>query len=98
MYIRSYPDATAKIQASVGGGSAPVWSRDGTRLYYGSTRGVIAARLALGSSVQIISRDTVFRFPQGFSFVEAFNSPNFDVQGDGSRGCSFPPRSPAASR
>jgi Tol biopolymer transport system component len=84
-YIRSYPEPTAKIQVSVGGAQALAWGADGTTLYYASSAGIIAARLALGSTVQVMSRDTVFRTRSNLTFLSAFSEANFDLSLDGSR-------------
>jgi Tol biopolymer transport system component len=70
VYVRSFPDPTAKLQVSVGGGSAAVWSADGARLYY------------LSGTTSVVSRDTAFaRIRDG---VAAYGS-NYDVTRDGSR-------------
>jgi serine/threonine-protein kinase len=61
VYIRSYPEPTAKIQISTAGGGGPVWSPDGSRLYYQSGNAIMVARLKTGAAVQVLSRDTAFR-------------------------------------
>jgi serine/threonine-protein kinase len=60
VFVRSFPDPTVKLQVSINGGTAPTWSRDGSRLYYASGTVVIEARLARTPSIQVISRDTAF--------------------------------------
>ena len=84
-YIRSYPEPTAKVQVSVGGAQALSWNADGTRLYYTSGAAIISARLALGATVQVVSRDTVFRARGNASFLTSFSEANFDLSRDGSR-------------
>jgi Tol biopolymer transport system component len=83
VYIRSYPEPTVKLQVSVGGGTAPVWSADGTRLYYLSGTAIMEARLAMSPGIRIVSRDTAFaHIPNGNgNFAEA----GYDVNRDGSR-------------
>jgi Tol biopolymer transport system component len=83
VYIRSYPEPTTKLQVSVGGGGAPVWSADGTRLYYVSGTAIMEARLAMSPGIRIVSRDTAFaHIPNGNgNFAEA----GYDVTRDGSR-------------
>jgi len=34
VYLRSYPDGGSQLQISSGGGTNPLWSRDGRQLYY----------------------------------------------------------------
>ncbi|HJR34483.1 MAG TPA: protein kinase [Gemmatimonadales bacterium] len=84
-YVRSYPDPAAKVQVSVGGAQALAWSADGTRLYYASSAGIVSARLALGATVQVLSRDTVFRSRGNLTFLSTFSESNFDLSLDGSR-------------
>src|SRR2546430_2320122 len=53
MYVRSYPEPNVKVQVSVGGGQGPVWSADGTRLYYVSGSAIIEARLATSPGLRV---------------------------------------------
>ena len=83
VYVRSFPEPTVKVQVSVGGGSGPVWSADGTRLYYLSGSAIVEARLATTPVVRVLSRDTAFApLPSGGLL---FGQSNFDVSRDGSR-------------
>jgi len=59
VYVRSYPDPSSKIQVSVGGGFEPVWSRDGSRLYYRSGTALLSARVSLTPEFRLLGRDTV---------------------------------------
>jgi len=83
VYVRSYPEPTAKVQVSVGGGAGAVWSADGTRLYYASGSAVIEARLATTPSLRVVSRDTAFR--QVSNASGGFGQADFDVSPDGAR-------------
>jgi serine/threonine-protein kinase len=83
VYVRSFPEPTVKVQISVGGGSGPVWSADGTRLYYVSGGAIIDARLAVGTTVRVVSRDTAFASIRSGS--TGFGQANYDVSRDGSR-------------
>ena len=83
VYVRSYPEANVKLQVSVGGGVGPVWSADGTRLYYVSGTAIMEARLSTSPGIRIVSRDTAFRnIRNGRS---TFTQGNYDVSRDGSR-------------
>jgi Tol biopolymer transport system component/tRNA A-37 threonylcarbamoyl transferase component Bud32 len=83
VYVRSFPEPTAKVQVSVGGANSPMWSADGTKLYYVSGTAIMQARLAPGSVMRVLSRDTAFAgVPGGTVF---YGQGNFDVTRDGSR-------------
>ena len=83
VYVRSFPQPTVKVQVSVGGGDEPVWSADGTRLYYRSGNAIVEARMATTPVVRVVSRDTAFApIPSGGLL---FGQANFDVSRDGSR-------------
>jgi eukaryotic-like serine/threonine-protein kinase len=83
IYVRSYPEPTVKVQVSVGGGSAPVWSADGNRLYYLTGTAIVEARLATVPGLRVISRDTAFAGVTNGN--TDFGQANFDVSRDGSR-------------
>ena len=78
VYVRSFPDPFVKLQVSAGGGAHPVWSADGTRLYYKAGKALIAARLEREPTLRIVSRDTIFS-------AAAELPDNFDVVGNGAR-------------
>ncbi len=83
VYVRSYPVPTVKLQVSVGGGGGPVWSADGSRLYYAAGQSIMEARLAAGPGLRVVSRDTAFRrVPNN---IGGFGEANYDVSRDGSR-------------
>jgi len=80
IYVRSYPDPTASVQVSVSGGSFPVWSPDGTRLYYWTGAALVAARVSLSPTFRLIGRDTVLA--KASALPGAFSS-DYDVARDG---------------
>jgi serine/threonine-protein kinase len=83
VYVRSYPEPTVKLQVSVGGGGGPVWSADGSRLYYAAGEAIMEVRLAVGRGLRVVSRDTAFsKIPNN---TGGFGEANFDVSRDGSR-------------
>jgi len=64
VYVRSYPDPSARVQVSAGGGEGRVWAPDGSRVYYGIGGGaLISATLATTPRLHVVSRDTVFKTP-----------------------------------
>jgi eukaryotic-like serine/threonine-protein kinase len=83
VYVRSYPDPSVKVQISVGGGGGPVWSADGTRLYYVSGSAIVEARLTTAPGLRVVSRDTAFA--NVVNGATGFGQANFDVSRDGSR-------------
>ena len=80
VYVRSFPEPTLKLQVSVGGGLTPVWSADGTSLYYETGTVIIQAKLATAPVLRVTSRDTVFKLPTNLS-----GPSDYDVSRDGSR-------------
>ena len=83
VYVRSFPDANVKVQVSAGGGSAPVWSADGTRLYYAHGDAVMQAKLKVAPMLEVVSRDTAFaKVP---SSVGYYGFANYAITADNAR-------------
>jgi serine/threonine-protein kinase len=83
VYVRSFPDPSARIQISVSGGTEPLWSRDGKRLYYRSGSALIAARVAFSPTFTPLGRDTLLR---NIALLGSdFTAPSYDVTRDGRR-------------
>jgi Tol biopolymer transport system component len=59
--IRAYPDAGPRIQVSAGNGSDPVWSKDGTSIYYRAGAVLIRAHLSQNPNLRVTGRDTVVK-------------------------------------
>ncbi len=76
VYIRSFPDAVSRIQVSAAGGSRPVWSPDGSRLYYMEERRLMSATLGRAPTIRVASRAVLF---------EGRYETDFDVSPDGTR-------------
>jgi serine/threonine protein kinase len=81
VFIRSYPNPSSRLQISAGGGSEPVWSRDGSRLFYRAGSVALAATLATSPSVRVIARDTLLT--DVGSMLTSGNSVGYDVALDG---------------
>jgi Tol biopolymer transport system component len=61
VFVRSYPDGTARVQVSAGGGANGVWSPDGSRVYYSvGGSALLSATLATTPRLRVVARDTVF--------------------------------------
>jgi Tol biopolymer transport system component len=43
VYVRSFPDAGAKIKVSISGGSRPLWRADGKEMYFVDSQGMLMA-------------------------------------------------------
>jgi dipeptidyl aminopeptidase/acylaminoacyl peptidase len=78
VFIRSYPDDGTAMQVSVGGGTSPVWSRDGRELYYIQKTAMMAVPFATEPRVGLGT--TVTLFDGGFDTERARD---FDVGPDG---------------
>lgn len=51
IYVRPWPDVeSARVQVSTGGGTSPVWSRDGRRLLYYDGRGIVGVPVPQGEA------------------------------------------------
>jgi len=78
--VQPFPGPGGRVQVSVNGGTEPVWSRDGRRLFYRGDGMLMAATVRPGPAFVIAARDTVFRD----SYVFAGNPhANYDVMPDG---------------
>ena len=78
--VQPFPGPGGRIQVSTGGGTEPVWSRDGRRLFYRGERTLMAAVIRPGPAFTVESRDTVLTD----TYVYASNPhANYDVMPDG---------------
>jgi serine/threonine-protein kinase len=80
--VRPFPGPGGVTQVSIGGGSEPVWSRDGRRIFYRDGRHLIAASLTTTSGMAVTGRTQLFR--DTYLFAQAPHA-NYDVSPDGSR-------------
>ena len=81
IYVRPFPGPGAAIQVSRGGGTEPVWSRDGHRLFYRSGRQLVAATVSDGSSFVVAARAPLFTD----DFEGEMPHSNYDITPDGKR-------------
>ncbi len=82
VYVRSFPDPSSRIQISVAGGNDPVWSEDGTRLFYRAGPQLLAARISHTPTFTVLSRDTVM---SAVNFPASYFSGSYAVSRDGKR-------------
>jgi serine/threonine-protein kinase len=77
--VQAFPRSGGRVQVSVGSGREPVWSRDGTKLYYRDDRHIVEARLTTTPTFAVTSRQTLF----DDTFLRAPFHANYDVSPDG---------------
>ena len=78
--VQPFPGPGGRVQVSTGGGTEPVWSRDGRRLFYRGDRVLMAAVIRPGPPLTVAARDTVL----ADTYVYASNPhANYDVMPDG---------------
>jgi len=78
--VSPFPAAGGRVQVSLNGGSDPVWSRDGRRLFYLAGRRMMVATLTPPPNVRVQSRDSLFTAE---TFADFFAGAGYDVSPDG---------------
>lgn len=78
--VQPFPGPGGRVQVSADGGTEPVWSRDGRRLFYRGSGKLMAAEIRTAPSFSVIARDTVLADTYGFA---ANPHANYDVFPDG---------------
>jgi serine/threonine-protein kinase len=78
--VQPFPGPGGRIQISSGGGSEPVWSHDGRRLFYRGGGHLMAATLDLAKSFGVTRRDTLLT--DVFQYA-ANPHANYDAMADG---------------
>ena len=78
--VQPFPGPGGRVQVSADGGTEPVWSRDGRRLFYRGDGRLLAATIRPGPAFDVASRDTILTD----TYVFAGNPhANYDVMPDG---------------
>jgi hypothetical protein len=84
VYVRPFPGPGSKVLVSQGGGTEPIWSRDGRELFYrGSVADgprLIAARVEAAAGFRVLSRTPLF---EDADYEGATPHSNYDVMPDG---------------
>jgi eukaryotic-like serine/threonine-protein kinase len=78
VYVRPYPASGGKQQVSLSGGDQPVWSRDGSELFYRDDRNLISASLRFDGAVSVTARTSLFE-----DRFERSNATNYDALPNG---------------
>ena len=60
VYVRPFPGDGSRVRVSVEGGTEPVWSPDGDRLFYRADRALVSARVSRTAPIAVISRERLF--------------------------------------
>ena len=81
VYVRPIAEGGARQQVSVDGGVEPVWSPDGTTLYYRHDDEFLAATLTTTPSLAIVRRESLFKGDYPVTTGHA----NYDIAPDGKR-------------
>jgi serine/threonine-protein kinase len=81
VFVQPYPGPGARVQVSSGGGSEPVWSRNGQKLFYRDDQNVTAVSFRTTSGFEVTGRQIVF--PDLF-VKRSLPHANYDVSPDGS--------------
>jgi serine/threonine-protein kinase len=80
--VQAFPAGGAQVQVSVAGGSEPLWSRDGRRLFYRDGRSIQAAHVDGSSGFTVLRREVLLS--DEYMSAQAPHA-NYDVSLDGTR-------------
>ena len=81
IYVRPYPGPGAAVQVSQEGGTEPLWSADGDRLYFRDGRRMVVAEVSTSPAVTITGRRVLFT--DAFDGDMPMPHRNYDVTRDG---------------
>lgn len=79
VYVRPFPEVGAALQISTAGGTEPVWSRNGERLYYRTERELFAATILRSPAFAVAGGAPLFTD----KFLRMNPQRNYDVTADG---------------
>lgn len=81
VYVTPFPEGSARIQLSTGGGGSPVWARDGRELYFRDATGmIVATAMATGTAIPVGASTVLF---DASRYYFDNNARSFDVSRDG---------------
>jgi Tol biopolymer transport system component len=81
VYVQPFPGPGGRHLISSGGGLEPVWSQEGTELFYRGGPALIAARVETNPEFRVVRRDTLFMMNGLAGEVQS----GYDVFPDGKR-------------
>ena len=79
VYVRPFPGPGPVITVSTGGGTEPIWSRDGAQLFYRVGRQIVSARVERTPTFRVVSRSILV---EG-NYLASPNYAQYDVARDG---------------
>jgi len=79
VYVNGFPDPGRRRKISLDGGHSPVWSRDGSELFYRVGNGLVAAALSTTNGLEVVSRTPLF---EGIYVTWPYHA-DYDVAPDG---------------
>ena len=82
IYVRPFPEGSAKWQVSTNGGHAPRWAANGTELFYREETTLMAVAVSTSGAFTFGRPQRLFETP---SLAELFNIHPYDVLPDGKR-------------
>jgi serine/threonine protein kinase len=85
VFARPVPGPGSRVQLSDAGGTEPVWSRDGRRLFYRVGRSMMAVDLTPGTVLTVAGRQRLFEGDFQSSADFGFPVQTYDVSPDGRR-------------
>ena len=77
--VRPFPGPGAQTAISAGGGTTPIWSRDGRRIFFARGTQMFEARVSTTPTFSVTSRRSLFQGDYFFNQAQAM----FDVSRDG---------------
>ncbi len=80
VYVMPYPGPGRRVPVSINGGLSPIWSADGKELYFRQGSKVMAARVDLGSGIDVSTPVELFDGPYT---VDLSGHQRYDVAPDG---------------
>ena len=80
VYVRPFPGDGSRVRVSAEGGTEPIWSPDGDRLFYRLDRKLMVATVTRGATLTVTKREVAF---EG-DFIASTPHANYDV-GPGGR-------------
>lgn len=80
--VQAFPGPGPKLQVSTSGGTEPVWSRDGRRLFYRGGQKLVAADIITAPNLAVRSRRQLF---DDVFLPATERHANYDVSPDGTR-------------
>jgi eukaryotic-like serine/threonine-protein kinase len=85
IYVRPFPDVDqGRVQVSVGGGEAPLWSRNGREIFFLSAdRQMMAVSFTAAATPTLTAPRALFTVPPALLGVETAYTTPWDVAADG---------------